>query len=113
MSSIEPKRYDAFLSYNSQDRRAVEDVAARLKREGLELYLAEWELTPGREFQPALAEGLHQSKTCVVFLGPNIDVLAVDEAVTRGSWRLQRLDRPVHLNASMPPRWRNGDTSLL
>jgi WD40 repeat protein len=70
MSSIEPKRYDAFLSYNSHDHQAVAEVAGRLKDEGLELYLAEWELTPGREFQPALAEGLHRSQTCVVFLGP-------------------------------------------
>jgi hypothetical protein len=71
MSSIEPKRYDAFLSYNSQDRRAVQEIAGRLKGEGLRLFLDEWELAPGREFQPALAEGLHQSKNCVVFLGPN------------------------------------------
>ena len=39
--------------------------------EGLKLYLDEWELAPGREFQPALAAGLRDSKTCVVFLGPN------------------------------------------
>jgi WD40 repeat protein len=71
MSSITPKRYDAFLSYNSQDRPAVHEVAERLNGEGLKLYLEEWELAPGREFQPALAEGLRDSKTCVVFLGPN------------------------------------------
>jgi hypothetical protein len=71
MSSPEPKRYHAFLSYNAQDRRAVEEVAGRLRREGLELYLEAWVLAPGREFQPALAGALHESKTCVVFLGPN------------------------------------------
>ena len=71
MSSITPKRYDAFLSYNSQDRPAVHEVAERLKGESLELYVEEWELAPGREFQPALAVALHESKTCVVFLGPN------------------------------------------
>ena len=71
MSSARTKRYDAFLSYNSQDRQAVDGVAERLRGEGLELYLEEWELAPGREFQPALAEGLRDSKTCVVFLGPN------------------------------------------
>ena len=71
MSSFGPKRYDAFLSYNSQDRPAVREVAERLKGERLELYLEEWELAPGREFQPALAEALRDSKTCVVFLGPN------------------------------------------
>ena len=64
-------RYDAFLSYNSQDRLAVEELARRLRDQRLELYLEEWELAPGREFQPALAEGLRDSKTCVVFLGPS------------------------------------------
>src|SRR5262245_11738974 len=71
MSPIRPKRYDAFLSFNSQDSPAVREVAGRLGGEGLALYLEEWELAPGREFQPALAEGLRDSKACVVFLGPN------------------------------------------
>jgi len=66
-----PKRFDAFLSYNSQDRPAVEELATRLKAEGLALYLAVWELLPGREFQPGLAAALNASKSCVVFLGPN------------------------------------------
>jgi hypothetical protein len=35
MSPPEPKRYDAFLSYNSQDRPAVEEMAQRLRAEGL------------------------------------------------------------------------------
>src|SRR4051794_21427803 len=71
MTSDNPKRYDAFLSYNSHDRLAVRRVAEQLKGERLEIYLEEWELTPGVPFQPALAEGLRDSKTCVVFLGPN------------------------------------------
>ena len=64
-------RYDAFLSYNSQDRLVVEELARRLRDQKLELFLEEWELAPGREFQPVLAEGLRDSKTCVVFLGPS------------------------------------------
>jgi len=71
MSATRPKRFDAFLSYNSQDSPAVHELAERLTAEGLVLYLEEWELAPGREFQPALAEGLTGSKACVVFLGPN------------------------------------------
>jgi TIR domain len=71
MSATRPKRFDAFLSYNSQDSPAVHELAERLTAEGLVLYLEEWELALGREFQPALAEGLTGSKACVVFLGPN------------------------------------------
>ena len=66
MSSAGPNRYDAFLSYNSQDRPAVEELAKRLRKRGLGLYLEVWELLPGREFQPGLAEALIDSKTCVV-----------------------------------------------
>src|SRR5262249_17615975 len=71
MSPPEQKRYDAFLSYNSQDRPAVEEMRRRLRAEGLSLYLEVDELAPGREFQPALAEALRDSKTCVMFLGPS------------------------------------------
>jgi hypothetical protein len=71
MSSITPKGYDAFLSYNSQDGPVVHEIYERLKARKLKLYLEEWELAPGEEFQPALAEALTKSKTCVVFLGPN------------------------------------------
>src|SRR5262249_1046260 len=71
MSPPEQKRYDAFLSYNSQDRPAVEEMRRRLRAEGLSLYLEVDELAPGREFQPALAEALRESKTCVMFLGPS------------------------------------------
>ena len=90
MSSLGPKRYDAFLSYNSQDRPAVHEVAERLKGEGLVLYLEQWELAPGREFQPALAEGLRDSKTCVVFLGPN----------GLGPWQKQEVQVAIDRRAS-------------
>jgi TIR domain len=71
MISIGPKRYDAFLSYNSFDGDVVEEIAARLRDKGLKLYLEVWELLPGRQFQPSLAKALVESQTCVTFLGPN------------------------------------------
>jgi hypothetical protein len=71
MSSFGPRRYDAFLSYNAQEHPVVRDLAGRLEREGLVLYFEEWELAAGRDFQPALAVALGESKACVVFLGPN------------------------------------------
>src|SRR5438874_940198 len=71
MSSIGLNRYDAFLSYNSHDREAVEALADRLRQRELKLYLEVWELLPGRAFQPGLAQALNDSRTCVAFLGPN------------------------------------------
>ena len=71
MPSMRPKRYDAFLSYNSNDSQAVHEMARRLRCEKLALFLEAWEFAPGVEFQPALAKGLSDSKTCWVFLGPS------------------------------------------
>ncbi len=71
MSSTEPKQFDAFLSYNSHDRLAVEELFKRLKNEKMAPYFEGRELAPGVEIQPVLAKGLNESKTCVVFLGPN------------------------------------------
>ena len=115
MSSFEPKRYDAFLSYNSQDRPAVRQVAERLQGRGLVLYLEEWELVPGWEFQPALAKALRDSKSCVVFLGPN----------GLGPWQKQELqvaidrrvrDEAYHVIPALLPgaeRPRRGDVAHL
>ena len=71
MLSSGPKRYDAFLSYNSQDRPAVRQIEERLKREKLNPYLEASELLGGRQFLPELGRALDNSKTCVVFLGPS------------------------------------------
>jgi tetratricopeptide (TPR) repeat protein len=92
MPASEPKRYDAFLSYNSQDNPAIQELARRLRAERLALYLDKWELPPGREFPPKLAEALYQSKCCVVFLGPN----------GLGPWQKQELQLATDIKAHDP-----------
>ena len=52
MPDAVPRRFDAFLSYNSQDRPAVEELAERLRGEGLVLYLENGSWSPVGEFQP-------------------------------------------------------------
>ena len=89
MLSTSLRRYHAFLSFNSQDRPAVRVLAERLKGEGLVPYLEEWELAPGQEVQPALADGLRDSQTCVVFLGPN----------GLGPWQKQELQVAIDMRA--------------
>ena len=85
MSSLGPKHYDAFLSYNAFDREVVEELANRLRDRGLKLYLESWELLPGREFQPNLAAALIESQTCVAFLGPN----------GLGPWQVQEIQAAI------------------
>ena len=65
-----PKRYDVFLSHSSPDKVAVENLAQRLRQEGLEPFLDRWHLVPGAPWQEALEEALDQSRTSAIFLGP-------------------------------------------
>src|SRR5262245_48747204 len=88
MSSSTPKRFDAFLSYNSLDLRVVEDMYGRLKSKGLALFLEQEELRPGESYQEVLAKALHESKTCVVFVGPN----------GLGPWQREELQAAIDKN---------------
>lgn len=71
MPASDPKRHPAFVSYSSMDFKTVQELVERLQRAGIELFFEKWQLAPGREFQPKLVEGLKDSQSCVVLLGPN------------------------------------------
>ena len=47
MQVTDESSYDLFLSYNSADHGVVEDVARKLRDEGLEPFLDRWYLAPG------------------------------------------------------------------
>lgn len=61
--------FDAFLSHNSLDKPEVKLVAEALKRNNVRVWLDEWELPPGSQWQDALEAGLSASKTVVVLFG--------------------------------------------
>ncbi len=64
-------KYDVFLSHNSADKLAVEELARRLEDKAkLTPFLDKWHLIPGDPWQEALEEAIDQSRTCVVFIGP-------------------------------------------
>ena len=67
---MNPDEYDVFLSYNGDDETAVEELARRLRDEGLRVFFAPWHLVPGEPWQEALEEALDRSLSCTVFLGP-------------------------------------------
>ena len=65
-------QYDVFLSHNSTDKEAVENIAQRLRQEAkLQPFLDKWHLIPGEPWQEKLEKALDQSCTCAVFLGPS------------------------------------------
>ena len=61
---------DVFLSYNSADKPAVEQLARRLVKAGIQLWLDTWNLVPGEPWQEAIEEALDACQTVAVFLGP-------------------------------------------
>jgi len=64
--------YDLFLSYNSPDHDVVEDIALRLRNEGLEPFLDRWYLAPGARWRTKLEDTLSSSKAVAIFVGPVI-----------------------------------------
>jgi len=63
--------YDAFLSYNSKDSSAVEDLAHRLAGQRLRVFFDAWDLVRGDEYQQALERALRMSRSTVVLWGPS------------------------------------------
>src|SRR5207244_1315540 len=82
--------------YSSRDTPLVELLAERLKRARLEPWLDAWCLVPGTDWQRGLADGLADSRSCAVFLGPgdlgaweNQEVgVALDRAARDPAFRL-------------------------
>lgn len=62
--------YDIFLSHNSADKPAVEELARRLVKAGLRPWLDTWNLVPGEPWQEAIEDALDACQTVAVFLGP-------------------------------------------
>ncbi len=62
--------YNVFLSFNSEDRDAVEKIAIYLNdKANLRPWFDQWELTPGEPWVRNLERGLTASATCAVFVG--------------------------------------------
>src|SRR4051794_16278508 len=80
-ASVNGARFDVFLSYSSDDRSAVHAVGERLQRAGLNPWLGAWCLTPGREWQVEIADGVQASTAFAYFVGPGGE----------GNWARQEL----------------------
>jgi len=63
------RRYDVFLSYNSVDLDAVEQLARRLEAANLRVWFDRWRISAGDDWQDQLGDGLARSDGCLVFIG--------------------------------------------
>jgi hypothetical protein len=59
--------YLVFLSHSNADKPAVEELARRLAREGIQAWLDKWHLIPGDAWQPASLPGTGGSTPFISF----------------------------------------------
>ena len=84
--------YDVFLSYNSADHCVVEDIARKLRDEGLEPFLDRWALAPGIRWRSELEETLGSCKAIAIFVGQG----------QMGSWQQREVDVALDLQNRSP-----------
>ncbi len=61
--------FDVFLSHNSKDKPTVRQLAQALQKRGLQVWLDEEQLVPGRPWQEALEEIIQTTRTAAVLVG--------------------------------------------
>src|ERR1700674_1408199 len=83
---------DIFLSYNSADHSFVENIARKLRDEGLEPFLDRWYLAPGMRWRSQLEDTLSSCKAVAIFVGPS----------EMGSWQQREVDVALDLQSRSP-----------
>ncbi|HEY7531236.1 MAG TPA: toll/interleukin-1 receptor domain-containing protein [Nitrospiraceae bacterium] len=63
--------YDVFLSYSSKDKPTVQELAERLKQDGLRVWFDNWVINPGDLIPLAIERGLERSRTLVLVMSKN------------------------------------------
>jgi hypothetical protein len=63
------KIFDVFLSHNSKDKPAVRELAEALRARGLNVWLDEWELVPGRPWEETLEEIIETTRSSAILVG--------------------------------------------
>jgi WD40 repeat protein len=84
--------HDLFLSYNSADHVVVENIARKLRDQGLKPFLDRWELAPGIRWRSELEETLNSCKAVAIFVGRG----------EMGSWQQREVDVALDLQSRSP-----------
>src|SRR6201987_4471921 len=84
--------YDVFLSYNSADHDVEEDIARKLRDDGLEPFLDRWYLAPGARWRSKLEDTLSSCRAVAIFVGSG----------EMGSWQQREVDVALDLQNRSP-----------
>lgn len=60
----------AFLCHSSTDKLVVKEIAEYLENNNIEIWLDEWEMTPGDSLTSKISQGLESSDRIIVFISP-------------------------------------------
>jgi small GTP-binding protein len=63
--------YDVFLSHSRKDMATVLDLAGRLRKDGLRVWLDAWEILPGDNIPAKIEEGLESSRLLLLCMSGN------------------------------------------
>ncbi|MFI6174337.1 toll/interleukin-1 receptor domain-containing protein [Nonomuraea sp. NPDC051191] len=66
--SSSAKQYDIFICYSSADKMAVSEIAERLKRRGLKIWLDEWAIKPGDLLLEKIENGIAGAQYFLAFI---------------------------------------------
>src|SRR5688572_30982683 len=64
-------QYDVFLSHSAKDKTVVRELAERLRKDGLKVWLDEWVLKAGDSIPAKIEEGLEHSRVLVLCMSAN------------------------------------------
>jgi hypothetical protein len=84
--------YDLLLSYNSANHGVVEQVAGKLRDEGLKPFLDRWYLAPGERWRSELEKTLASCKAVAIFVGRG----------EMGSWQQREVVVALDLQSRSP-----------
>jgi hypothetical protein len=62
-------RFDVFMCHNSEDKNEIRTINDRLKGSGINTWLDEEQLPPGRSWQELLEQQIDEIQTAAVFVG--------------------------------------------
>jgi hypothetical protein len=89
-------KYDVFLSHNSKDKTAVEEIARELKKIGIRPWLDKWDLAGGDKIADALETAVKNINCAAIFFGP----------ADKGKWHA------MEIRAYLEP-WAGGDARMI
>jgi TIR domain/Domain of unknown function (DUF4062) len=71
LANAKPQEFDVFFSYNSKDKEAVRQLAARLQADGIHVWMDETMIEPGDDWAWKTQSAFARADTVVLFVGPS------------------------------------------